>query len=102
MSTSSAPERPAPQPSRTRRKVLAELRRSAPETRAVLAGLLLVLGAWVGPGLQREFTGAEDAEVAVTDKTSADPLVGGDAYTAAVGTASSWDGDAEPAVTDED
>jgi hypothetical protein len=31
--------------------VLADLRRTAPETRAVLAGLVLVLGAWIGPGL---------------------------------------------------
>lgn len=31
--------------------VVADLRRTVPETRAVLAGLVLVLGAWVGPGL---------------------------------------------------
>lgn len=31
--------------------VVAELRGTAPETRAILAGLILVLGAWVGPGL---------------------------------------------------
>ena len=37
-------------PGRGVRAFLADLKRTPPETRAVLFGLLLVLGAWLGPG----------------------------------------------------
>lgn len=85
-------------------KVLGELRRTAPETRAVLAGLLLVLGAWVGPGQQREVAGGEEAEIATAEETVVRPEVGGEAYAAAVqgAAASRSEEDARPVLADED
>jgi hypothetical protein len=85
---------------------VAEIRRTAPETRAVLAGLLLVLGAWVGPGLSEA---GGPGQVAIQDAgASLDELgeapLAGDAYRNAVATASpkeAGSADDRPRLTDD-
>jgi hypothetical protein len=88
MSDSLTPRRPS-RPGLLATAAVAELRRTAPETRAVLAGLLLVLGAWVGPGLsETEAPRAMAGQATETsvNETGAEPLAG-EAYRKAVATA---------------
>lgn len=106
------PEAPSPRPAshsviRMATAAVAEIRRTAPEARAVLAGLLVVLGAWVGPGLS-ENEGSRPEAVQAAEASPAEPgdaPRAGDAYRNAVATASSNDarsGNDRVRLTDEE
>ena len=87
------------------RWVRAEVGATAPETRAVLAGLMLVLGAWVGPGPREPGSHEEPPPTLASSEPTAAPVPGGDAYGHAIVTAAS-DADEvtgpEPVAADED
>ncbi len=103
MSEPTAPPHPSAARSRAFVNALGELRRTAPETRGVLAGLLLVLGAWIGPGLAVEAPAVPAVEAIADRETGANPEVGGDAYAAAVRTPAVEDeATGDPRPTDED